>query len=171
MRREFARYMARDDISFSLGAVMTQPKVPARHLATAAEAGLAAAKQHPSKNAVNLWGSTVGWCEWQELMGNRRNALEHLIGEESDEKNKLSTGFIYNLLQLADQAEHDRPENANRRPEDALWRSRQAYRCARLSKQQQNIGKALAAECSEALKQYRGAYRLPISVLLYRQRQ
>lgn len=167
MRREFARYVARDDISFSLGAVMTQPKVPARHLATAAEAGLAAAKQHPGKNAVNLWGSTVGWHEWHELMDNRRNALEHLI----DEANGLSTGFIYNLLRLADQAEHDRPENANRRPEDALWRSRLAYRCARLPKQQQSIGPALAAECGSALKQHRGAYRLPVSVLLYRQRQ
>ncbi|MDL1866482.1 type III-A CRISPR-associated protein Cas10/Csm1 [Betaproteobacteria bacterium PRO4] len=167
MRREFARYMARDDISFSLGAIMTQPKVPARHLATAAEAGLAAAKQHPGKNAVNLWGSTVGWREWQELIGNRRHALERLI----DEANGLSTGFIYNLLRLADQAEHDRPENANRRPEDALWRSRLAYRCARLPKQQQSIGPALAAECGAALKQHRGAYRLPVSVLLYRQRQ
>lgn len=167
MRREFARYMARDDISFSLGAVMTQPKVPARHLATAAEAGLAAAKQHPGKNAVNLWGSTVGWHEWHELMDNRRNALEHLI----DEANGLSTGFIYNLLRLADQAERDRPENANRRPEDALWRSRLAYRCARLPKQQQDIGPVLAAECGSALKQHRGAYRLPVSVLLYRQRQ
>ncbi len=169
MRREFARYMARDDISFSLGAVMTQPKVPARHLATAAEAGLAAAKRHNngSKNAVNLWGSTVGWREWQELMGNRRNALEHLI----DEAKGLSTGFIYNLLRLADQAERDRPENANRRPEDALWRSRLAYRCARLPKPQQTISQALAAECGTALKQHRGAYRLPVSVLLYRQRQ
>jgi len=171
MRREFARYVARDDISFSLGAIMTQPKVPARHLATAAEAGLAAAKRHNNggKNAVNLWGSTVDWHEWQELMVNRRHALEHLI----DEANGLSTGFIYNLLRLADQAERDRdrPENANRRPEDALWRSRLAYRCARLPKQQQSIGPALAAECGAALKQHRGAYRLPVSVLLYRQRQ
>ncbi len=168
MRREFTRYVARGDISFSLGAVMTQPKVPARHLATAAEAGLAAAKRHPGKNAVNLWGSTVSWREWQELMGNRRNALERLI----DEANGLSTGFIYNLLQLADQAERDRPENNNhRRPEDALWRSRLAYRCARLPKPQQDIGQALAAECGAALKQHRGAYRLPVSVLLYRQRQ
>jgi len=109
----------------------------------------------------------VDWHEWQELMVNRRHALEHLI----DEANGLSTGFIYNLLRLADQAEHDRPENANRRPEDALWRSRLAYRCARLPKQQQSIGPALAAECGAALKQHRGAYRLPVSALLYRQRQ
>lgn len=167
MRREFARYVARNDISFSLGAVMTHPKVPARHLATAAEAGLAAAKQHPGKDAAHLWGNTVGWHEWQELMGNRRNALERLI----DEANGLSTSFIYNLLQLADQAERDQPNNPDRRPEDALWRSRLAYRCARLPSAQRAFSRALAAECGTALKQYRGAYRLPVSVLLYRQRQ
>jgi CRISPR-associated protein Csm1 len=33
------------------------------------------------------------------------------------------------------------------------------------------IGKELARECGEALKKYRGAYRLPVSVLLYQKRQ
>lgn len=171
MRKAFARYVVRDDITFSLGAVMTQPKVPARQLAVAAETGLHNAKQHDGKNviknAVNLWGVTVGWAEWQILMEKRRDALEQLISEAGG----LSTGFIYNLLLLSDQAERDDPKRDDRRPEDALWRSRLAYRCARLPKNQQMVGKALARECGEALKQYRGAYRLPVSVLLYRQRQ
>ncbi|ABI60434.1 CRISPR-associated protein, Csm1 family [Nitrosomonas eutropha C91] len=169
MRKAFTRYVVRDDITFSLGAAMTQPKVPARQLAIAAEAGLHAAKRHDddAKNAVSLWDVTVNWTEWRTLMEERRDALAQLISEAGN----LSTGFIYNLLLLSDQAERDRPETANRRPEDALWRSRLAYRCARLPKHQQATGKALARECGEALKQYRGAYRLPVSVLLYRQRQ
>ncbi|SDX05974.1 CRISPR-associated protein Cas10/Csm1, subtype III-A/MTUBE [Nitrosomonas eutropha] len=167
MRKAFARYIVRDDITFSLGAVMTQPKIPARQLAVAAESGLNAAKQHDGKNAVSLWGVTVGWAEWRTLMKERRDALERLISEAGG----LSTGFIYNLLLLSDQAERDDPKRDDRRPEDALWRSRLAYRCARLPKNQQMVGKALAHECGEALKQYRGAYRLPVSVLLYRQRQ
>jgi len=167
MRKAFARYVVRDDITFSLGAVMTQPKIPARQLAVAAESGLNAAKQHYGKNAVSLWGVTVGWAEWRTLMKERRDALERLISEAGG----LSTGFIYNLLLLSDQAERDDPKRDDRRPEDALWRSRLAYRCARLPKNQQMVGKALARECGEALKQYRGAYRLPVSVLLYRQRQ
>lgn len=167
MRKAFSRYVARDDITFSLGAVMTQPKVPARQLAVAAEARLHDAKQRDGKNAVSLWGITVPWYEWHELMENRKSTLEDLIGQADG----LSTSFVYSLLQLADQAERDRPENSNRRPEDALWRSRLAYRCARLPKEQQQIGKALASECGEALKKYRGAYRLPVSVLLYQKRQ
>lgn len=167
MRKAFARYVVRDDITFSLGAVMTQPKIPARQLAVAAESGLNAAKQHDGKNAVSLWGVTVSWAEWRALMEKRRDALEQLINEAGG----LSTGFIYNLLLLSDQAERDDPKRDDRRPEDALWRSRLAYRCARLPKNQQMVGKALARECGEALKQYRGAYRLPVSVLLYRQRQ
>lgn len=130
MRKAFARYVVRDDITFSLGAVMTQPKIPARQLAVAAESGLNAAKQHYGKNAVSLWGVTVGWAEWRTLMKERRDALERLISEAGG----LSTGFIYNLLLLSDQAERDDPKRDDRRPEDALWRSRLAYRCARLPK-------------------------------------
>ncbi len=167
MRKAFERYVTRPDLTFSLGAVMTQPKVPARQLAVAAESGLEAAKQHPGKNAVSLWGATVDWNTWHELMGKRSHALEQLI----DEAGGLSTGFIYNLLRLANQAERDQACNTQRRPEDALWRSRLAYGCARLPKNQQAVGKLLATECGEALSKYRGAYRLPVSVLLYRKRQ
>lgn len=162
LRREFARYVAREDISFSLGAVMSQPKIPARQLAVAAERGLAAAKSLSGKNAVSLWGSSISWSDWKNLMGTRREALERLM----EEAGGLSTGFVYSLLQLAEQA-----ENEQHRPENALWRSRLAYRCARLPKHQQAVARAIATECGEALKKYRGAYRLPVSVLLYRQRQ
>ena len=162
MRRAFATYVARPDISFSLGAAMTHPKVPVRQLATAAERGLELAKSRPGKNAVHLWASTVGWDGWRELVGARRDTLQQLI----DRAGGLSTGFIYNLLQLADQAER---EKNGGRPEDALWRSRLAYRCARLVKDKAT-GQALAREIGEALAQHRGGYRLPVSLLLYRQR-
>ncbi|MDP2793445.1 MAG: type III-A CRISPR-associated protein Cas10/Csm1 [Sulfurisoma sp.] len=165
MRSAFADYVAHPDITFSLGATMTHPKVPARHLAAAAERALTDAKQHPKgkeppdKNAASLWGITVDWAGWQKLVGARRAALEELDARAGG----LSTGFIYNLLQLADQA-------AGGRPEDALWRSRLAYRCARLVKDKAT-GNALAREIGDALTQHRGGYRLPVSLLLYRQRK
>lgn len=163
MRRAFATYVARPDITFSLGAAMTHPKVPARHLAEAAERGLKAAKSHPGKNAASLWGITVSWADWQELVGTRRATLKELDAQAGG----LSTGFIYSLLQLADQAER---EKNGGRPEDALWRSRLAYRCARLVKDKAS-GQSLAREIGEALTQHRGGYRLPVSLLLYRQRK
>jgi CRISPR-associated protein Csm1 len=163
MRSSFETYVARPDITFSLGAAMTHPKVPVRYLAEATERGLELAKARPGKNAAYLWGVTVGWDSWRELIGARRDSLEQFI-EQAD---GLSTGFIYNLLQLADQAER---EKQGGRPEDALWRSRLAYRCARLVKDKAT-GHALAREIGDALTLHRGGYRLPVSLLLYRQRQ
>jgi CRISPR-associated protein Csm1 len=160
MRREFARYVARDDITFSLGASMSHPKTPARQLADAAERGLAAAKALPGKNAAHLWGSTVGWKGWDELVTARRQKLADLVADQS-------TGFLYSLLQLSDQADR---EKTGGRPEDALWRSRLAYRCARLIKDKAT-GQALAREIGDAIGQHRGGYRIPVSLLLYRQRQ
>jgi CRISPR-associated protein Csm1 len=163
MREELRRYVARDDITFSLGATMTHPKTPARHLAEAAEAGLEKAKQQPDKNAASLWGITVGWDQWQDLTGPRCEALDHLIAGQS-------TGFLYSLLLLADQAGRDVPTNPDRRIEDSLWRSRLAYRCARLIKDKATR-QALSGEVGAALNQYRGGYRIPVSLLLYRQRK
>ncbi len=166
MRKAFADYVARPDITFSLGAAMTHPKVPARHLAESAGRGLELAKARADKDAASLWGITVGWADWNELMTTRRTALEALI----ENAGGLSTGFLYSLLLLADQAERDRPGKAGRRPEDALWRSKLHYRCARLVK-----GKAASAalikEAGEALTRHRGGYRLPLSLLLYRKRR
>lgn len=161
MRREFARYVARDDITFSLGAAMTHPKTPARHLAEAAGHGLELAKKHQykdgkGKNAAHLWSITVGWKDWEELTTSRREKLHELVQDQS-------TGFLYGLLLLSDQTE-------SKRPEDALWRSRLHYRCTRLVKDK-TLRQQLIAETGEALNAHRGGYRLPVSMLLYRQRK
>jgi len=179
MRSQFAAYVARDDITFSLGAAMAHPKTPARHLAETAGEGLARAKayqregdKNPTKNAASLWGVTVGWQGWHELMNARRNKLAELIerAKLAEKASGLSSSFIYSLLLLSDQAERDRPQTPQRRPEDALWRSRLFYRCARLVKDK-TLAEALRNEVADALMKHRGSYRLPVSLLLYRQRK
>jgi CRISPR-associated protein Csm1 len=160
MRREFRRYVTRDDLSFSLGATMTHPGTPARHLAEAAERGLESAKSQPGKNAASLWGVTVRWNGWDELVNARQQNLAALIDGQS-------TGFLYSLLQLADQAER---EKSGGRPEDALWRSRLVYRCARLVKDKAT-GQALAREIGSGIATHRGGYRIPVSLLLYKNRK
>ncbi len=162
MRTAFARYVARDDISFSLGAAMTHPNTPARHLAEAAERGLEQAKSHKDKtgktikNAASLWGVTVDWTDWLDLTGKRRDNLDRLIDGQS-------AGFLYSLLLLADQS-------ASTRPEDSLWRSKLHYRCARLVKDKDRR-QALIGEAGDALNRYKNGYRIPVSLLLYRQRK
>ena len=189
IHRHFTGYMVNEHITFSAGMAMTQPKVPARQLARTAEAGLEKSKAHgvnssEPKNATTLWNQTVSWANWHELMNVRTKALNKLLEDAESHGAPLSTGMIYSLLQLADKAEQDQPGNMNRRPEDSLWRSQLAYRTSRFitdrvrKKGDEDIkairSKLFAAvngELGDALNQHRGAYRLPLSMLLYGKRE
>lgn len=178
LREKFAAYVVNETITFSAGLVMTQPKMPVRQLARNAERALEAAKSFEKtgkkKNAVTLWGQSVGWADWQALMGERRAALEALMARAGTHGAEFSTGLTYSLLQLSDRAE-------SKRPEDAIWRSQLHYRLARFFRDRvkgddnarERREKLLAdaiGEIGGALGTYKGAYRLPLSVLLYRQR-
>lgn len=178
LREKFAAYVANDGITFSAGMVMTQPRVPVRQLARSAERALDAAKRFENngkgKNAVTLWGHSMAWADWQALMGERRVALETLMEHALTQGAGFSTGLTYSLLQLADRSE-------SQRPKDAIWRSQLHYRLARFfrdrvrgddharERRQQLLADAIR-EIGGALSTYKGAYRLPLSVLLYRQR-
>ena len=189
MQQYFARYMVNEQITFSAGMVMTQPKVPARQLAASAETALEKSKAHgvctlKAKNAATLWNKTVSWSDWHILMRDRTKALDDLLKQAEEHGAQLSTGMIYSLLQLADKAENDQPCNKNRRPEDSLWRSQLAYRSARfitdrvrkngeedIKAKRSKLFKAVNGELSDAMNKHRGAYRLPLSVLLYGKRE
>ena len=178
LREQFAAYVANDGITFSAGIVMTQPKTPVRQLAHSAEHALDAAKHFEkngkTKNAVTLWRHSMAWSDWQALMGERRAALDDLMAQAETQGAGFSTGLTYSLLQLADRSE-------SLRPEDAIWRSQLHYRLARFfrdrvrgdeharERRQQLLADAIR-EIGGALGTYKGAYRLPLSVLLYRQR-
>lgn len=199
IRQHFTKYMANENITFSAGMVMTRPKVPAKQLARSAEAALEKSKEHVekrrpvgansfaqangsssnkfeptkaelTKNAATLWNQTVSWTDWHELMTVRAKKLQDLLEQAEDHGAPLSSGMVYSLLELADKAEKDQPCNANRKPEDSLWRSQLAYRTTRLVKDRR-LASALNVEIAEALREHRGAYRLPLSVLLYSKRK
>ena len=183
MREHFAAYVVNEGITFSAGLDMAHPKSPVRHLARRADHALDEAKAHAgkakdgtakTKDAVHLWDRTVSWDDWRALMGERRAALEALMARAGSHGAGFSTGLSYALLQLSDRAASDRPE-------DAIWRSQLHYRLTRFfrdrikgaqgdrQRREQLLADAIA-EIGGALDRYRGAYRLPLSVLLYRQR-
>ncbi|MCM8611166.1 type III-A CRISPR-associated protein Cas10/Csm1 [Accumulibacter sp.] len=175
LRGKFSAYVGNPAISFSAGLCMAHPKTPVRQLARSAEAALAAAKEHPGKNAATLWQHTVGWADWQSLMGPRRRALEALMERTGNHGAAFSGGLTYTLLQLSDRA-------GSRHPEDAIWRSQLHYQLARFFRDRVRGDEAARAcrerllldaigEIGSALGSHGGAYRLPLSVLLYRQRQ
>ena len=201
IRQHFTKYMVNENITFSVGMVMTQPKVPAKQLARSAEAALEKSKAHvekhipvgansvgansfaqpnesssnkfkptnpePTKNAATLWNQTVSWSDWHALMVDRAKKLQDLLDQAEDHGAPLSSGMVYSLLQLADKAER---EKTGLYPEDSLWRSQLSYRTARLIKDRK-LASALNVEIAEALREHRGAYRLPLSVLLYGRRE
>ena len=178
LQEKFAAYVTNETITLSAGIAMTQPKTPVRQLARSAEDALQAAKQFEKhgkkKNAVTLWGHSIDWSDWQALMGERRAALDTLMTNAWSQGAEFSTGLTYSLLQLADRS-------GSTRPEDAIWRSQLHYRLARYfrdrvrgdehahTRRQQLLDDAIR-EIGGALGTYKGAYRLPLSVLLYRQR-
>ncbi|MBL8393472.1 MAG: type III-A CRISPR-associated protein Cas10/Csm1 [Candidatus Accumulibacter sp.] len=180
LRENFAAYVANPQITFSAGLSMNHPATPIRQLARSAEEALAAAKTHPDKNdprknAVTLWQRPVSWADWQTLMGQRQAALAALIEPAGSHGATFSSGILYTLLQLSDRAE-------SQRPEDAIWRSQLHYRLARFFRDRVKGDEAARGrreplladairEIGGALGAHKGAYRLPLSVLLYRQRE
>jgi len=174
VQQHFAKYMVNENITFSAGMVMTQPKVPARQLARSAEALLEQSKAYgktkdtpAKKDAATLWSQTVSWTDWHELMTNRAGQLQAILSQAEDHGAPLSSGMVYSLLELADKAER---EITGKYPEDSLWRSQLAYRTARLIKDRKRALE-LNIEIAGALREHRGAYRLPLSLLLYSKRE
>ena len=175
LREKFTAYVANPGITFSAGLSMAHPKTPVRQLARSAETALEEAKGHAGKNAVSLWQRTVSWADWQELMGQRRSALEALMERTGSHGAAFSSGLTYALLLLSDRAE-------SQRPEDAIWRSQLHYRLARFfrdrvqgddaaRRRREQLLLDAIREIGGALSTHKGAYRLPLSVLLYRQRE
>ena len=189
LREKFSAYVQNDKISFSVGLTMTHPKTPVRHLARAADEALDKAKALTKeftnkdgkketkvvKNAVTFWNITLSWADYRVLMRNRLLALEELMKRTGENDADFSTGLIYTLLQLSDKA-------ASHKPEDAIWRSQLHYHLARFyrdrvkgdetAKTRRNqLFENAKTEIGGALGTHKGAYRLPLSVLLYRQRE
>ena len=166
MADEFKRYVAHNPcITFSAGMVMTKPGQPVSTLATQAEEALSAAKGI-DKNALVLFGERVKWPEW----GAVQSAQDQLDRVRADYR--LSTGYVYGLLQLVDLAS----DKSN--PEHAMWRSRFAYRTRRYvvdkitepekrQRAQTELSVALGQQGIEALGT---RYRIPLFNHFYRQR-
>lgn len=103
-------------------------------------------------------------------MQTQADALQQLLDRAEESGKPVSSGFIYSLLQIADRADRDQPGQQARRPEDSLWRSQLAYITTRLIGDR-GLAKAFNTELTKALQMHRGAYRLPLSVLLYSRRE
>lgn len=172
MASAFETYVAHNpDISFSAGMVMTKPGLPIHTLATQAEEALDTAKAsghanpQQRKNAVVVFGERVRWQEWPKVQA----AQDQL--EMAREAYRLSTGYVYGLLQLVDLA------SDRQNPEHAMWRSRFAYRTRRFvvdrlpAEQRQRAQTELGVAIGQhGIQELGSRYRIPLFNHFYRQR-
>lgn len=181
MKDDFRRYVAcNPDIHFSAGLSMTKPGLPIRQLAALAEEALGSAKGHSqdkhraeSKNAVDAFGHTVSWPDFDKLM-QREAGLTRAADEHA-----LSTSYLYSLLRYTEMAAD------KTRPENALWHSHFAYRTRRLVETrykdvegrdereakrlrlQAELGTEIAGH---GIEKHGAAYRIALFTYLYQQR-
>lgn len=177
LRSEFRRYCAESDaLHFSAAYLMTKPGYPLRLMIDRIESGLDAAKSVDGKDAIHLADRSTAlpmkWREFSELRA-RSDELGTLV-----EDARLSTGFLYDVLDLSEMAERSR-----RTVSDARWRALLAYRARRHVQELERRNSLSAREAEELLVRIArimgeqgmarlgGRYRHVVSDHLYRERR
>ena len=168
MRADFARYVAGNPaLSFCAGLAITKPGLPIHQLADAADDALAAAKAlRPEKNAVTCFGHSLAWPGFDALEALRAR-LEELASQY-----RLSTGYVYGLLTLADMA-----GKLAERPENAIWHSYFAYRTRRFvvdkirnaseAERQRILLELAQAIAADGIEKFGAAYKVALFHHLY----
>ena len=194
MRKAFVVYVAKNErIHFSLGMVQHKPGGPIRHFSEAAEEALDEAKAIDTtkadaraseitnrkagegKNAVTLYGETVSWPKFDELIA-LKEEIDRLRAELGD---VLSTGYLYSLIELTDMA-----AEASSDPLKNIWASRFAYRTDRQVAQLRAQGRTLPVEKQRhwslrlkdilgerGIRAYKRAFKIPLFLYFYELRQ
>ena len=139
MREKFQIYVAENKgITFSAGIAVSKPGLPLRKLSAYAEEALEQAKAYQnacqSKNAVSVYGETLAWSGWKDIMA----AQEQISSLKTDYG--LSTGYIYAMLEFCDAAQKEKDASTSVDIAVAgMWRSRFSYRTRRYVNMQKNI--------------------------------
>lgn len=108
IRKDFARFVGRDDISISGGIVMVGEKYPIAKAATLAGDAEDAAKKFSQngmvKNAFNLFGESVSWHEEFDFVKKYKEQFVLLIGGDQ----KMPRSILHRLMILCQQMRAER---------------------------------------------------------------
>lgn len=134
MHEKFKSYVAENpSITFSAGIAISKPGLPLAKLSAYAESALEQAKahqsRHGSKNAIAIYGETVSWPDWPQIVA----AQQQIDSLKKDYG--LSTGYIYAMLSFCQEAEKAKNGDITA----GIWRSRFAYRTRRHVNMQKHI--------------------------------
>ncbi len=99
VRREFARFTGRDDISISAGITITGNKYPIAKAAQMAGEAEDKAKRNlinGAKNALCLFGETISWKEEYEYVTKIKEQFVYLVG-----KKEMAKSILHNIMQFS----------------------------------------------------------------------
>ena len=159
----FNQYVAfNPEVHFSAGLIPVKSDTPIRTLANLTEEALDLAKVY-GKNKVALFDNVVEWSTLKELQ-----EIESKLKEVSANYS-LSTSYLYSLFEILEKAR--RIDD----PEAMIWRSQLYYRTHRFVKENRKLNesecKALESILREtifnSIERYKGAFRIPLTNLLY----
>lgn len=168
LNKHFKNYVAQNpQIHFSVGLSLTKPNIPIRQIAEFGEHALDLAKSYNEgeKNAVTVFEQTLSW-ETFEAVSRFYLALETLKLENSS---LLSSGYLYSLLSLSEQA-----QLAKTNPALNNWRSKFVYRTHRLKDKagvNEKDVQQLIAIVGKGLNQYQAQFKIPLYLYIYKHRQ
>jgi len=149
IRSDFAKYTANNpDVHISAGLTLHGGKYPLYQAAEDSERALGTAKGLPGKNAINLFGETISWSEWDQLLD-----WQATLGDLAQDK-KVGRALLHTVIRFyrdyRDQREKDLQAGARTRTQQSqivwgpwLWRS--AYQLSRLSERAPHRKSEIAA--------------------------
>ncbi len=156
-------------VTISGGIALVNSKLPVRNIADEAEKNLELSKNHPEKNAVTVFGTTVAWTDYEKCLDDGKYFAELI------KKGELSTGVIYKFIDFANRAEKtlgskdkiaDVSELVNTK--DRIWKSNMIYVLARNVKNDE-LKKRLLAYGENPQEMVKS--RIAVSYALYMNRQ
>jgi len=137
LQKQFARFACGNpDITISAGISVDKPGVPVPTIAAQAEKALEAAK-HGGRNRLTLFGETVTWNEFSDLL-EKRDKLE-----KWQSCGAMGKALVYRLNELIDMAKKEKELLKSKKTIDLrdmaclAWRSRLTYTATR------NVGKGM----------------------------
>jgi len=175
LRSEFMKFASGSELTFSVGMVMTKPNKPINFVADVSEKALERAKNYKpaqdfkdkEKNAITLFGQTVGFDEYQE------NILKDfkIIKDMADRyPNEFNTAFWYRLIEFCDMRENLNSDHVDIK--NALWRSKVSYMFKRniINKHKDENFDEVIQKIETNIETYGATFKMVVSEEIYKRR-
>lgn len=177
LREDFMKFASGSGLTISMGMVLTKPNKPINFVANIAEEGLEEAKNYKptqeqkdkEKNAITLFGETIGW---EEYMLDMLPDFEIINDMAKKYPETFNTAFWYRLLEFCDmRANLDDKENIDIK--NALWKSKLAYSFRRniMEKHKDENFDEVLKQINENIDTYGSAFKMVIFEELYKRRK